>query len=67
VLGVQARLSSPLLRTRSSRRQVRGRGILDLFDLAFLAAALQGHFFFVDGHSIGVGLLAAAGALEIRC
>lgn len=58
---------SPLPRARSSRRRVRGRGILYLFDLAFLAAALQGHFFLVDGHGVWVGLFAAARSLEIQC
>lgn len=50
-----------------SRRQIGGRGVLDFFDLAFLAATLQGHFFFVDGHGIGVRLFAAAGALVMKC
>lgn len=52
-----------LLCALSSRRRIRRRGVLDLFDLAFLAAALQGHFFFVDGHGVCVGFSAAAGAL----
>jgi hypothetical protein len=39
------------------------RGALDLLDLALLAAALQGDFFFVDSHGVWVGFLAAAGTL----
>jgi hypothetical protein len=64
-LVVQGRLSSLEMRACSCRRRVRGRGILNLLDLAFLAAALQGDFFLVDGHGVWVGLFAAAGALEI--
>jgi len=54
------------LRAGRSRRRGHRRGLLDLFDLAFLAAALQGHFFLVDGHGVGVGFVAAAGALNIH-
>lgn len=49
------------------RRRIRGQSVLDLLDLAFLAATLQGHFFFVDSHGVGVRLFAAAGALVIQC
>jgi hypothetical protein len=52
------------LRAGRSRRRGHRRGLLDLFDLAFLTAALQGHFFLVDGHGVGVGFVAAAGALK---
>lgn len=40
-------------------------GILDLFDLALLAATLHRNFFldFVDVHGVCIGLAAAAGAL----
>lgn len=57
-------LDVPAPRAGASRRRVHLRGILDLFDLAFLAAALQGHFFLVDGHGVGVRLL--TGALEMN-
>ena len=62
VLGVRTRLS---LRPSSSRRRIHRRGILDLFDFALLAAALQGDFFLVDGHCVGVGFLAAARTLGL--
>lgn len=41
------------------------RGMLDLFDLALLAAALHFDFLpgFVGGHGVGVGFAAATGAL----
>jgi hypothetical protein len=41
-------------------------GPVPFVNFAVLAAALQGHFFFVDGHGVRVGLFAAAGALVTR-
>jgi hypothetical protein len=57
-------VSAPGFSRRSRRRGILGP--VSFVNFAVLAATLQGHFFFVDGHGVGVGLLAAAGALVTR-